>query len=78
MSAGEPFGEAPGEGRGPGGAVGDTPETPEGGGRGAGRGRFGSGFRPSGDTPLVKNGTTAHTTIADKPTSSLKTRLTPS
>ena len=45
------------EGRGPGGAVGDTPETPEGNGRGAGRGgRFGSGFRPSGDTPLVKDG----------------------
>ena len=45
------------EGRGPGGAVGDTPETLEGGGRGAGRGgRFGSGFRPSGDTPLVRNG----------------------
>ncbi len=45
------------EGRGPGGAVGDTPETSEGGGRGAGRGgRFGSGFRPSGDTPLVING----------------------
>ncbi len=45
------------EGRGPGGAVGDTPEAPQGGGRGAGRGgRFGSGFRPSGDTPLVKDG----------------------
>ncbi len=45
------------EGRGPGGAVGDTPEAPEGAARGAGRGgRFGSGFRPSGDTPLVKNG----------------------
>jgi quinoprotein glucose dehydrogenase len=44
------------EGRGPGGAVGDVPEA-EAGGRGAGRGgRFGSGFRPSGDTPLVKNG----------------------
>jgi quinoprotein glucose dehydrogenase len=39
------------EGRGPGGAVGDVPES-------AGRGgRFGgSGFRPSGATPLVKNG----------------------
>jgi quinoprotein glucose dehydrogenase len=38
------------EGRGPGGAVGDVPE-------GAGRGgRFGSGFRPSGATPLVRNG----------------------
>jgi quinoprotein glucose dehydrogenase len=46
------------EGRGPGGAVGDTPETSDGNGRGAGRGgRFGSGFRPSGDTPLVKDGT---------------------
>uniref|UniRef100_Q028C8 Quinoprotein glucose dehydrogenase n=1 Tax=Solibacter usitatus (strain Ellin6076) TaxID=234267 RepID=Q028C8_SOLUE len=45
------------EGRGPGGAVGDTPESPEGSGRGAGRGgRGGSGFRPSGDTPLVKGG----------------------
>ncbi len=43
------------EGRGPGGAVGDTPETP-GGRRGAGRGRFGSGFRPSEETPLVRNG----------------------
>jgi quinoprotein glucose dehydrogenase len=45
-------GGAPAEGRGPGGAVGDTPEE-GGGGRG---GRFGSGFRPSSDTPLVKNG----------------------
>ncbi len=43
------------EGRGPGGAVGDTPEAP-GGGRGRGRGRFGSGFRPSTDTPLVIHG----------------------
>ena len=42
------------EGRGPGGAVGDTPEAPGGGGRG--RGRFGSGFRPSADTPLVIHG----------------------
>ena len=43
------------EGRGAGGAVGDTPD--EVGGRAGGRGgRFGSGFRPSGDTPLVKNG----------------------
>ena len=39
------------EGRGPGGAVGDTPETPAGGG--GGRRGFGSGFRPSGNTPLV-------------------------
>ena len=44
------------EGRGPGGAVGDTPDAPDTRGRGAGRGRFGSGFRPSGDTPLVRNG----------------------
>ena len=46
------------EGRGPGGAVGDTPEAPEANGRGAGRGGRGggSGFRPSGATPLVKNG----------------------
>jgi quinoprotein glucose dehydrogenase len=45
------------EGRGPGGAVGDTPEEGAGGGRGrGGRGMFGSGFRPSGDTPLVVNG----------------------
>jgi quinoprotein glucose dehydrogenase len=45
------------EGRGPGGAIGDTPENPEGSGRGAGRGgRLVSGFRPSGDTPLVKDG----------------------
>ena len=40
------------EGRGPGGAVGDTPQTPARGGRG----RFGSGFRPGEDTPLVING----------------------
>lgn len=45
------------EGRGPGGAAVDTPGTPEGSGRAAGRGgRFGSGFRPSEDTPLVKHG----------------------
>ncbi len=45
------------EGRGPGGAVGDSPETPTPGRNGGGRGgRFGSGFRPSGDTPLVKGG----------------------
>jgi quinoprotein glucose dehydrogenase len=45
------------EGRGPGGSVGDTPDTPAPAGRGGGRGRFGgSGFRPSGDTPLVSNG----------------------
>jgi quinoprotein glucose dehydrogenase len=45
------------EGRGPGGSVGDTPDTPAPVGRGGGRGRFGgSGFRPSGDTPLVSNG----------------------
>ena len=45
------------EGRGPGGSVGDTPDTPPPAGRGGGRGRFGgSGFRPSGDTPLVING----------------------
>jgi len=45
------------EGRGAGGAVGDTPESYDGGGRNGGRGgRFGSGFRPSGATPLVKNG----------------------
>lgn len=54
-------GAAPGgatmEGRGPGGAVGDEAPDGGGGGRGGGRGgRFGSGFRPSGDTPLVKNG----------------------
>ena len=43
------------EGRGPGGiAVGETPETP--GGGGGRRGMFGSGFRPSGCTPLVING----------------------
>ncbi len=41
------------EGRGPGGAVVETPETPGGGVR---RGMFGSGFRPSSDTPLVING----------------------
>jgi quinoprotein glucose dehydrogenase len=45
------------EGRGPGGAVGDNPEpageTP---GRGGRRGGFGSGFRPSGSTPLVIGG----------------------
>ncbi len=45
------------EGRGPAGAIGETPEAPANGGRTPGRGgRFGSGFRPSGDTPLVKNG----------------------
>lgn len=44
------------EGRGPGGAVGDTPEAPGGGARGSRGGRFGSGFRPSEDTPLVRNG----------------------
>ncbi len=45
------------EGRGAGGAVvGETPEAPGGGGRGRGRGMFGSGFRPSGDTPLVRDG----------------------
>ena len=42
-----------GERRGPGGAVGDTP-TPSGGARGPGRGN--SGFRPSEETPLVRNG----------------------
>ncbi|HVW84045.1 MAG TPA: PQQ-binding-like beta-propeller repeat protein, partial [Bryobacteraceae bacterium] len=43
------------EGRGPGGAVGDTPDAPA---RSRfGRGRFGSGFRPSEATPLVINGT---------------------
>jgi len=40
------------EGREAGGAVGDTPARPG----GAARGRFGSGFRPSEDTPLVRNG----------------------
>jgi quinoprotein glucose dehydrogenase len=46
----------------PGGAVGDNPE-PAGGGRGGSRGRFSaSGFRPSGDTPLVINGTMYLTT----------------
>ena len=44
------------EGRRPGGAVGDTPDVPDSRGRGAGRGRFGSGFRPSEVTPLVING----------------------
>jgi quinoprotein glucose dehydrogenase len=43
------------EGRGPGGAVGETPEAPRSGGGGR-RGMFGSGFRPSGCTPLVING----------------------
>jgi quinoprotein glucose dehydrogenase len=41
------------EGRGPGGAVGDTPEF---GGGGRGRGRSGSGFYPSEVTPLVIDG----------------------
>src|ERR1700733_797513 len=41
------------EGRGPGGAGGETADSPGGAGR---RGMFGSGFRPSGDTPLVING----------------------
>ena len=40
------------EGRGPGEAAGDAPATPG----GNGRGRFGSGFRPSEETPLVRNG----------------------
>ena len=45
------------EGRGPGGAVGDAPDAPATPNGRAGRGgRGGSGFRPSGDTPLVKNG----------------------
>ena len=44
------------ESRGPGGAVGDTPESPGPSGRGRGRGRFGSGFRPSAVTPLVIHG----------------------
>lgn len=44
------------EGRAPGGAIGDTPGGPRGGAGGSGRGRFGSGFRPSEDTPLVRNG----------------------
>jgi quinoprotein glucose dehydrogenase len=51
-------GGRPGMGR-PGRAVGDMPEGFEGpeGARGPGRGgRFGSGFRPSEDTPVVKNG----------------------
>jgi quinoprotein glucose dehydrogenase len=47
---GSPFAE----GRGPGGAAGDSPETPEGGG--GRRGMIGSGFRPSEATPLVIDG----------------------
>lgn len=44
------------EGRGPGGiVVGEGEGAPPGAGRN-GRGMFGSGFRPSGDTPLVRNG----------------------
>jgi quinoprotein glucose dehydrogenase len=42
-----------GEGRGPGGAVGNSAEPQEGGGR---RGTLGSGFRPSEATPLVIDG----------------------
>lgn len=43
--------------RGPGGAVGDTPESSGEAGAGGRRGgRFGSGFRPSEATPLVRNG----------------------
>ena len=45
------------EGRGPGGAVGDTPDAPVPPAPGRGRGRGGAGFRPSGVTPLVINGT---------------------
>jgi quinoprotein glucose dehydrogenase len=44
------------EGRGPDGAIGDTPETRDEGARRSGRGTFGSGFRPSEETPLVRNG----------------------
>jgi quinoprotein glucose dehydrogenase len=44
------------EGRGPAGAVGDTPEVGRGRGRGRGGFRFGNGMRPSGDTPLVIHG----------------------
>jgi len=43
------------EGREPGRAAGDAPDNPGGAG-GPGRGRFGAGFRPSEDTPLVRNG----------------------
>lgn len=44
------------EGPAPGRAAGDLPNSPGGDVRGPGRGRFGSGFRPSEDTPLVRNG----------------------
>jgi quinoprotein glucose dehydrogenase len=47
-------GQPPLEGRGAGGAVGDSPEAPEGGG--GRRGMLGSGFRPSEATPLVFEG----------------------
>jgi quinoprotein glucose dehydrogenase len=47
-------GAAAADGRGAGGAVGDTPETSQ---VGRGRGRGGSGFSPSENTPLVINGT---------------------
>ena len=43
-------------GRGSGGPVGDAPESSEGGGGLRRGGRFGSGFRPSETTPLVRNG----------------------
>ena len=47
-------GRGAGEGRGRGGPVGETAEPPEGGG--GRRGGFGSGFRPSEETPLVMDG----------------------